>query len=273
MEPITMAFLAAGAVKLIGGLIGAYGEQEGMQRAQDILEEAKARGDVSPAGLEAAARQTLGSSAFESIRRNPEYAQAGAETLGQLNRTVASGGMTLADKANLNETLGESSRQEAMSRAAGEAELQRRGALNSGAALALQMGAQQRQANTNAAASLRAAGDASLRAYQANMARGQFANQLDQTDYQRQRDRASAQDENARLQWGRNYQAARDVYVAKVGNAERQGQYASALANTAMGKAQAFGRTARDAGNAVGDGIAGGATYFAGQNKPNDEDD
>ena len=108
-----------------------------MQRAQDILEEARARGDVSPAGLEDAAKQVLGPTAFESVRQNPEYAQAGAETLGQLNRTVASGGMTLADKANLNETLGESSRQEAMSRAAGEAELQRRGALNSGAALAL----------------------------------------------------------------------------------------------------------------------------------------
>jgi hypothetical protein len=255
---IPLLALAAGA-KIVGALFSYMSESEAREKAQQIYEEAQAKGDLSTKALEDAAQSVLGPSEFAKIKESPEYQQAGADTLAQLDRTVKSGGMTLADKANLNETLNESSRREAMSRAAGEADLARRGALNSGAALALQMGAQQQQANTNADASLRAAGDASMRAYQANLARGQYANQLNQFDYQRQRDRADAQDQNARLQWGRNYQAAQDIYSARTANANRN---TDAMAGLARGQGEANARMGTAIGGAVGDAIAGSANEY-----------
>lgn len=128
------------------------------------------------------------------IKDDPRYRADQNAAGAQLDNVINSGGLTLADRAALNRIRAGSARQESAGRHAIEQSMAARGALDSGAQLAMQLQGNQQAANGMAEADANTAGMAQRRAFEAIRERGRNAGEGLDRDYRQQSDRARAQD-------------------------------------------------------------------------------
>lgn len=133
-------------------------------------------------------------SAYEQIVLNTRYQQASDRALQQMQTLGEEGGLSLSDKAQLQEQLLTSANKDRANRDAITDEYARRGQLGSGMALQAQLQGAQASGDRDAMARLSALGGAQDRALQAIMGAGELGGKLGEQDYRRQADLAQARD-------------------------------------------------------------------------------
>ena len=176
-------------------------------------------------------------SAFEQIVQNQKYSQAQDRALGQLQSLGEEGGLSLSDKAALQEQLITNANKDKANRDAIADDMARRGQLGSGMALQAQLGGAQAAGDRDAMARLKALGGAQDRALQAIQGAGDLAGKLQSQDYQRQSDVASARDRINQFNT-QNAQSVQQRNVAARNNAAQtnlENQQRLMNANTDMG--------------------------------------
>lgn len=211
------------------GLYGAFGDfgsgNEYLQQAMEeyikakipdpeqqriALERYRSAGELSPE-LEHSIKADP--SAFEQITQNAQYADAQNKALSQLQSLGEEGGLSLSDKAALQQQLATSANKDKANRDAITDEMARRGQGGSGMALQAQLAGSQSAGDRDAMARLQTLGSARDRALQAISQGGDLAGKLQSQDYQRQSDMASARDRIAQF----NTQNAQSVQQRNVG--------------------------------------------------------
>lgn len=180
------------------------------ERQRLELERFRSAGELSPELEEAIAADP---SAFEDIVKNTKYSQAQERALSQLQTLGEEGGMSLSDKADLQEQLIANANQDRANRDAITDEFARRGTLGSGMALQAQMAGAQSAGDRDAASRLRVLGNAQDRALESIMGAGELAGNLSDQDYRQQSDLATARDRINAF----NTENARDVQSRNVG--------------------------------------------------------
>lgn len=167
-------------------------------------------------------------SAFEGVVQNTKYTQAQDRALMQLQDLGEQGGMTLSDKADLQEQLLENANKDRANRGAITDDLARRGQLGSGMALQAQLQGTQAAGDRDATARLRALGGGQDRALEAIMGAGEMAGSLSDQDYRRKADLAEARDrinlfntQNAQGVQTRNVQAKNAAQATNLENRQR----------------------------------------------------
>lgn len=210
MDPVTLGLIGA---PILGGLLGAGLSSGDRRRAieaqkaalqqfldlkipdpaeqQLVLQEYEQTGRLDPRLEEAL---TLGESEFENIRLDPRLKESRMRALGELENLGLSGGMTLTDRANIEQALNES-----LARGRGQQEsiMQRaaqQGVSGSGLSLAAQRDAAQAAQAQASAQQLQTLGSARDRALQAIIGGGELAGQMQQFEYGMGADRAKAAD-------------------------------------------------------------------------------
>lgn len=148
-------------------------------------------GDLTPE--EYAAAQAMGPSALESISQDPRLQDAQMQALQGLQDRSQSG-YNIEDRAAIEQALGEARRQEGSQRAALMQNMQARGMGGSGAELASQLANQQGSANRSSQAALDVAAEGRRRALEAMMQSGNMAGNMQQADFGRQAQIATAKD-------------------------------------------------------------------------------
>lgn len=186
------------ALQLAGGVAG---------EAMSAQERAKAERRIQQLLAKLAA---LPEPEFEQLQATSLHSQAGdtagdaqgdsAElaALQRLSQIDREGGLTLSDRAALNEVQNQTALADSRNRAALSSEFQRRGQLGSGAQLAMSMQGQQAAANRMSQEGMDVAGKAQQRALQAVMSRGQLGAQRDQRKFGQNLATGQARDEIAR---------------------------------------------------------------------------
>jgi hypothetical protein len=183
------------------------------QQAVDVLSK------LDPSEL-ARVKAEVGPSAFANITEPPEGRQAQLMALQRLQ--AMSTGEDPESAAEYARAQAEAAANERGVRMAALQRLAQRGAgATSGLALAAQQDAAQASTQTANARGLQVAADARRRALEALAQQGQMGTQLRQSDYQLQRDRASAQDTINRFNADARWNQARGVYDARAQQADR----------------------------------------------------
>jgi hypothetical protein len=133
-------------------------------------------------------------SAFKQVATDVTNKSAQNRALSELQNIGNQGGLRLQDKSALQDAMQESIAKERGDRMSIEQEMARRGAGNSGFALASKLQAQQSGADRNANSSLNIAAKAQDRALQAIMGSGDMATKYRAQDFNEQSARADAED-------------------------------------------------------------------------------
>lgn len=210
MDPISLALGGAGA---LGGLLGSiFGggltaqQQQAIQNEiqsyqsigvppdqalQVVLQKYQSAGNLTP---QTAQTMKQGSTNLAGVQTNPQFSQAQLNALTQLQQMGSNGGETLADKANLNNTLNQVASKNQGTQQAILQNAQERGQLGSGQSLSAQLQAAQGAANQSNQAGLDINAQAQNRALQALMGAGQMGGQMQQQQYGQLANAAKAQD-------------------------------------------------------------------------------
>jgi hypothetical protein len=225
MDPISIGL---GAGSIISSLIGAFkgdNSKEYIDKAiQELikvkipdpaqqrlaLERYQSAGELSPE-LEHAIKQDP--SAFESVVKNQKLAQSQNRALTQLESLGEEGGLSLSDKADLQDQMIANSSKARADRDAVTDDMARRGQAGSGMAMQAQLAGAQASGDRDASSRLRTLADARGRALDAIQGAGDMAGKMDQADYQRQSDLAQARDSISNF----NTENARGVQTRNVG--------------------------------------------------------
>lgn len=154
-----------------------------------------------------------------NVTSDPGARTAQMQALERLAQIDRDGGLTLSDRAALNEVQGQTAQADAQNRAALAGEFQRRGQLGAGAQLAMSMQGQQSAANRMSQEGMDIAGKAQQRALQAVMSRGQMAGAMRDQSFNEDFKTKSARD--AIKQW--NAGQTRDA--GRYNNTLRQQQF------------------------------------------------
>lgn len=250
MDPISIGLLAGSIAPSIIGLFGgndgkAYTDKAIQElikvhvpdpKQQELeLQNYQLTGQLSPQ-LE----QTIKAdpSAFEEIIQNQKYAQAQDRALSQLQTLGEEGGLSLSDKAELQEQLLANANKDKANRDAITDEMARRGQLGSGMSLQAQLAGAQSAGDRDAQARLQALGSAQDRALQSIMGAGDLAGKLQGQDYQMKSDLASARDRinqfnttNAQNVQQRNVAAQNDAQAANLAMRQKVSDANTDLAN------------------------------------------
>jgi hypothetical protein len=164
MDPVITPLLISGGISLVAALVKAYGES----KAQEIANQARdAYGQIDGERLRQVVAEQLGPSALQALEVDPSYRQAQREALGAMKNISDSGGMTLQDKALLQQTQDEGAQRERASRMSALQSLRQRGQYSAGAEIAQSALAGQSAANRNAQVGLQTAAMAQQRALDA----------------------------------------------------------------------------------------------------------
>jgi hypothetical protein len=193
------AVVIAGVIAAAGALIGQAMSSMDKDKALALLKQSRDQfGKIDVPKLQQLVLQSLPETELAKIQEDPQYKEQILEADNALENVIDSGGITLADKAALNQMLNRVSQQEAAGRGAITNEMQARGTLDSGAQLAMQLANQQNSANRGAEAGEALAGQAQMRAYNAILDRAKLAGQSSDRDWQRKSQVAAAKDAIAR---------------------------------------------------------------------------
>lgn len=204
MDPIL------GGASILASLFGMFGGDNGASQYVDkaiqelikvnipdpaqqqlALERYRSAGELDPK-LEQAIKADP--SAFEQVVKNQKYAQAQDRALGQLQSLGEEGGLSLSDKADLQEQMIANANKDKANRDAIADDMARRGQLGSGMALQAQLGGAQAAGDRDAQMRLRTLGGAQDRALQAIQGAGDLAGKMQGQDFDRQSAVASARD-------------------------------------------------------------------------------
>lgn len=245
--------MIAEIVTPIFALIGMAMAQGDYAKAEELRKQAREHiAKLNPDQL-AKVRAEVGDSAFSSVVEAPEGRQAQMAALQRLQ--AMSTGEDPESAAEYARAQSEAAANERGVRMAALQRLAQRGAgATSGLALAAQQDAAQASTQAANTRTLETAAAARRRALEALSMQGQLGGQLRQSDYQLQRDRASAQDTINRFNADARWRQAQGTYDAQANRAKYLYDADQALAD------------ARDAaGNrTVGTMAAGGKTLGAG---------
>jgi hypothetical protein len=138
--------------------------------------------------------ELLGPSAYEQINVDPRFAREQTAGLDALDEIARQGGLTLADKAALEEQLSSAARSEQAQRQGLAADFARRGQLGGGQQLAMSLQNQSEAAERGHRGALDTAANAQRRYYQSVLDKGRMAGQMQDADFRRQADVARARD-------------------------------------------------------------------------------
>lgn len=265
-----------------------------VEAQQLMLEKYKSAGKLTPE-LEQAIH--LSDSQMGGISLDPSTREAQTNALNSLKQIGDSGGMTLTDRANMEQTLGGIDAAERGRREAALSRVRARGQLGSGLELSANLGGAQDDITARHMAGITAAGQAQQRALAAISAGGALGGQMRSQEFDQKAKQAAAQDEiakwNAANQQGintRNTSTQNNSQVYNLANAQNlsnsntdlsnkqqvynkglQQQYfdnsmnkAKSVANARTGEAQAYQNNA-DRTAAMWSGIGSGAGKIAGQ--------
>lgn len=189
------AAILGAAIQVAGPLIGQQLAKMDQEKVLQLLRDSRdATGRIQLPALQKLVAEQQGDAALSGIQEDSRYRAQQDAADSQLDNVISSGGLTLSDKAALNEILGRTQRSEAAGRNAIAQDLQRRGALDSGAQLGLSLANQQNAANAAAQAGENTAAQAQQRAYNAILQRSQFASQGLDRDWRQKSEAARAQD-------------------------------------------------------------------------------
>lgn len=261
MDPLTIGAIGLG-VAGIAAVVGELMAQGKREEAQQYLQQAEASMDATQIPeLQRAVAEQIGSTAFEQIKTDPALRRAQMGALSKLGQIAEEGGMTLEDKAALNQITGQLSRQQAGARQAIMENMAARGTLGSGAELAQRLSAQQESAQQASQRGLDVAAMAQRRALDAIMQRGQLGGSIRAQEYGEASNRAQAQDAIARYNADARQRAQAynlDLPMQEY-NMRRQRDLQKAAvkerrAATALGEAQETRQAAAGYGSAAGRG-------------------
>lgn len=268
-----------------GNALSQMDKDAAMKLIQDSTD---AYGKIQVPKLQQLLLQQQGGTNLAGIKDDPRYRDQQNAADSSLNDIISSGGLTLADKANLNAIRNRSAQTETAGRNAILGGMAARGTLDSGAQLAAQLQGNQQDANGLAAADEATAGQAQARAYQAIKDRAALAGQGLDRSYNEQANAARAQDainagniaimntaarynagipqqdfnnqlELTNAQTGANAKLA----AATAGRAKDTQQTAQGIGNTVAAGAKAFGSSS---GNAA----SSNSNDYAGRGSPSD---
>lgn len=179
-----------------------------------VLQQQVKNGNMTPAQAVAAIQ---GSSAYQNINVNPQTVADQEASINQLKEIASSGGLTPADKAQLNEIQQQLANQNSAQQQAIQSAAQQQGLGSSGADLAAKMVASQGNATGAMNAGSTVAANAQQRALQAMQQYGQQSNILNNSQFAQQKAAADAQ--NAINQFN-----AQNTQQANLQNATQQNQ-------------------------------------------------
>jgi len=239
--------------EVAGSLIGQMLAQGKHDEVRRIREEAMARyGNTSLSSLEAVAKEKLGPTALSGVSMDPKYKSAQDAALEKLMGISNAEGMDAQSVAKLDAAkmagLGTARGLEG----AAEQGLQRRGMLDSGAAITARTGAAQAGIDRAYHGDIAAAGDASERALQALMAGGSMATRLGEADLAQKNAVANADDRIAQFNLGHKGDAEQALVNAKLGIARGMNGVGDQQAGDAEAEASRIQNTARGVGKAAG---------------------
>lgn len=153
--------------------------------------EISAEPDVNWQGAQ---QTTLGPSAMENVSSDPRLREAQMAALGSLAEIADNGGLTLADRANLEKIRGQTATADRGRREAILQNMKSRGMGGSGMELLAQLDSSQAAGDQEAQASLDIAGQAQQRALEAMMQRGNMAGSIRGQDFDQDARIAAARD-------------------------------------------------------------------------------
>lgn len=178
-----------------GGLLGqamSAGDRAAM--LQLLKDQQKKYAAVEDPRFQDVAPDIYGPSELEGIKSDPRLAQQQLEVDAGLKDVVDSGGLTLQDRAAQAATYDKLARQTSAGNAGIRNNLASRGALNSGASLAMQLANQQNGTQQAADVARDTTADARARALKAMQQRYSNASEMDDTQYARKAGAARAAD-------------------------------------------------------------------------------
>ena len=248
--------LAAGLPALggiLGGIFGSSDAQRQQQLLQQQIEELQRLG-VPPVEAQQVALQQLqlqgsyqptveqayqqGQSELNAYTEDPAARQAQMQALSQLQGITAGGGLSLGDRAQLEDALSQAAQQERGSNERLAQSMAERGISNSGLQLAQQLSNQQTAAQNSRAAALGTAQLAQQRALQALQQQSDSANQLRGQDFSQAQQKAAAQNainqfntQNLQGVAARNAAAQTAAQQGNVNRSDKQIGYNTDLAN------------------------------------------
>lgn len=247
---------AVGAgVGALAGLIGYLIESGHQEEADKILKRARdAYGSLDDSAVQKAAAEVLGPTNLAAISADPRYRAMQDQALAQLG-SLSRSGLSLSDRANLADASMEMGQRARADRESIGQSFRARGLGGSGMEFAAQLQQQQSGANQASANARRVAGDAQDRALRALSAFGAMAGGLETRDYNRQADRANAQDSIDRFNNSEGYRRANDAYGRQVDTLDRNYRLAADAAGREIAQGQRQGQVVGGVGNAVGNTI------------------
>jgi len=237
-DPISLGLEGAGAIASLFGMFGGDAESKkyvdkAIQEFIKIhvpdpemqklaLERYMSAGQLSP---ELEHQIKADPTAFQDVVKNVKYQQAQDRALGQLQSLGEEGGLSLSDKADLQDQMIQNANKDKANRDAITDDLARRGQLGSGMALQAQIAGAQQAGDRDASMRLRTLGDARDRALRAIEGAGDLAGNMQNADYQRQSDLAQARDrinqfntQNAQAVQQRNVASQNDAQAKNLAN-------------------------------------------------------
>jgi hypothetical protein len=172
--PAFLIPLAAAGIAAAGGIIGQLLQGKSQAEAAEIMRSVRDQfGRIDPAKVQKLAVEQLGPSGYEALVRGDEM-NAMRESSDQMGEGVKAGGMTIQDRAALNDALDQTSRQDRAQRTAVTRNFSGTGTQGLVAGL---MG-QQQSAQLGQRAGLSAAGDAQRRYWDLVGRRADVNNQM-----------------------------------------------------------------------------------------------
>lgn len=254
---------------IIQAIMTAIGESQAAgddMEAQALYERAtKLLSNIELPQLDKAIAEQLGPSAFEKIKTNATLQSAQMDALGRLAQISDEGGLTLSDRAAMNQIMGELAQRDAASRAATREEMQARGTLGAGAELASRLAGQQQTAQLASQRGMDIAGQAQQRALDAIMQRGALAGDIRGQEFNEQSAIAQAKDAINRYNAGakeraqmynldlpqRQFQNTMNLRGMQYGGMKEQGSLAERLAQQKRQAWANYSKAGGDAGEAA----------------------
>lgn len=257
MAAQAIAAAASVGLPIIMGMIGDAVAAGDDAEAERLYKQAQERfGAVNVPSLD---EMKLGPSALEKVNVDPVAKEAQRRAYGRLMEMGTQTGLSVEDRAALDEARAETSRQEQGQRGAILESARARGVSGSGMEMQAQLMAQQGGADRNAAAGVNAAGEARRRAMQALVAAGGAAGQARGQDWQEQSGKAQATDaisqfnaNNVKWKHGADTEKAGTMADFDMASGDRKG----ARADKTRRRFAGYGQGATQAVNAFGGGGA-----------------
>lgn len=271
---VIAAIIAAVGAAISAGsaLISMLVKNGRMDEAMALVEKAYAEhGSVDVPTLERVAFETLGPSAYEEIVTSPEARDAQHSALAQMREMVQDSGLTLKDKAQLNDILNTTGQQAAANQSGLQDFFASRGVAGSGAEIGAQISNQQDATNRAHQSGLNLAAQAQQRYFDSIRQNFDMGSSLRNQDWQEQSQRASAADEIARFNAQQktnegiyNNNLAQQQYNMHRQEANAQMGNAYNLANLKAGHAAQQSKDIANVGAGIGDGVAAVGGMFGG---------